>query len=56
MTLEIGTFSIPGRFTQSYMAKNHSHSGPKIKKIVPNVMKNLSTLTAFENTMKFWKP
>ena len=33
-----------------------SHSGPKIKKIVPNVMKNLSTLTAFENTMKFWKP
>ena len=24
MTLEIGTLSIPGRFTQSYMVKNHS--------------------------------
>ena len=40
----------------SHGPESLSHLGPKIWELVPNDMKNLSTLTAFKKAIKQWKP
>ena len=40
----------------SYMAQNQSHVGLKVWELVPDDMKNFSSLTAFKKAIKQWKP
>ena len=53
ITLKTGSLSVFGRIAQSYMAQNHPNLlGTKICKIVPNDIKNISKIRAFNKAAK----